>query len=82
MMMEETLFFLLPCCRGHRLSVESFPGMKVFLELAACVSDVEALLADCVVTVEPDQHGISERINLLSGLNRTWKQRKNVKKCS
>ena len=54
--------------RGHRLGLESFPGMKVLLKLGARVTDVEALLADCVVAVETDQHRISWRINPLSGL--------------
>lgn len=45
--------------RGRRLGLRSFPGVKGLLELGARVADVEALLADCVVAMETDQHGTS-----------------------
>ena len=48
--------------------MRSFPGVKALLELGACVADVEALLADSVVTMETDQHSISRRVNLFPGL--------------
>lgn len=41
--------------RGQR----SFPGVKALLKLGAGVMDVEALLADCVIAMEVDQHGVS-----------------------
>lgn len=44
-----------------------FPGVEVLLELGARVADVEALLADCVVAMETDQHSICGRVNPLSG---------------
>lgn len=74
-MTEESRFFWLPCRGGRRLSVESLPGVKVLLELGACISDMEALLADRVVAMETDQHGVSRGINPFSGL-KMEKQRK------
>lgn len=56
--------------RGHGLRVRSFPGVKALLELGACVADVEALLADCVVAMETDQHGVSGGVNPLPRLRR------------
>lgn len=53
--------------RGHGLRVRSFPGVKALLELGARVADVEALLADCVVAMETDQHSASRRVDLLPG---------------
>lgn len=50
--------------------VRSFPGVKALLELGARVADVEALLADCVVAMETDQHSASGRVNPLPGLRR------------
>lgn len=46
----------------------SFSGTKVLLELGAHVADVEALLADSVVSVKTEQHGVARRVNLLPGL--------------
>lgn len=51
--------------RGHGLSVRSFPGVKVLLELGARVADVEALLADCVVTMETDRSRPFKKKNVL-----------------
>lgn len=52
--------------RGHGLRVRSFPGVKALLELGARVADVEALLADCVVAMETDQHRGTGRVDPLS----------------
>lgn len=53
--------------RGLRVCVRSFPGVKALLELGARVADVEALLADCVVAMETDQHSTSGRVDPLPG---------------
>lgn len=58
------------------LRVRSFPGVKALLELGARVADVEALLADCVVAMETDEHSTSGRVNSLPGL-RTRRQTEN-----
>lgn len=47
--------------------MRSFPGVKALLELGARVADVEALLADCVVAMETDQHSTSGRVDPLPG---------------
>lgn len=42
--------------------------MQGFLELGAGVSYMEPLLANGVITMEKQQHGVTGRIDLLSGL--------------
>lgn len=53
--------------RGYGLRVRSFPGVKALLDLGARVADVEALLADCVVAMETDQHRASGRVDPFPG---------------
>lgn len=60
----------MPAGRGHRLHVRSFPGVKALLELGALVAEVEALFADCVVTVKADEHDAPRRVDALSGLRK------------
>lgn len=54
--------------RRQRSPVRSFPGVKALLELGALVAEVEALLADGVVTVEADEHDAPGRVDALPGL--------------
>lgn len=39
--------------------MRSFPGVEALLELGACVPEVEALLADCVVAMKADEYHTS-----------------------
>lgn len=50
--------------------MRSFPGVKALLELGACVPEVEALLADCVVAMKANEYHTSRRVDPLPGLKK------------
>lgn len=50
--------------------MRSFPGVKALLELGALVAEVEALFADCVITVKADEHDAPRRVDALPGLGK------------